>query len=620
MTIPPKARRFHISREESAFGAGDLTRRTEPPIARPRIEVQKRVDLPPGFGQSPIAARSARVNTPAAAASTMDQHAQRERLMRSDPVDDGFGNRRFPGSNHSSGDKTPANAEPPDAPPDAGKNEIEPELEKELAAIREENLTERQLRIARRIATLNHIEVASDHEAVLRLRQKGIDPSHRAAVGKILSSEGAKAQAAPAPNTPAVVNRETLPQPRPTPPLPATIPKETPALPSRESLTEERRAAEILKIQREIASRRRRRMTMLFARLCFFVFLPAAVMGWYYYSLATPLYATESQFQIQQAETSGSTGGSLLGGSSLTTNTDAVAVQSYLSSREAMLRLNEDLGFKRTYQDPSIDPIRRLAPDATNEAAYALYKEMVKISYDPTEGMINLEVVAPDPVLSQQFSTALIGYAEGQVDQLTARLRTDQMAGADAQYADAEQKVLDAQRRVQQLQQDLGVLDPIAEGGVVMGQIAQLEGQLSAKRLELAQLLSNPRPQQSRVTAAENEINQLLNMIADTRSQLTEGNTTRASLATMTGELRIAESDLTTRQELLAGAAAQMENARIEANKQVRYLSLSVAPVPPDEPTYPKAFQNTLVSFLIFSGIYLMMSLTASILREQVSS
>ena len=62
------------------------------------------------------------------------------------------------------------------------------------------------------------------------------------------------------------------------------------------------------------------------------------------------------------------------------------------------------------------------------------------------------------------------------------------------------------------------------------------------------------------------------------------------------------------------------EEARIEANKQVRYLALSIAPVAPDEATYPKALQNTIVAFLIFAGIYLMLSLTASILREQVSS
>lgn len=247
-------------------------------------------------------------------------------------------------------------------------------------------------------------------------------------------------------------------------------------------------------------------------------------------------------------------------------------------------------------------------------------RDSVKISYDPTEGMIDLEVIAPDPDLSRKFSLALIRYAEGQVDQMTARLREDQMKGAIEAYEDAEKRVLAAQRRVQNLQQRLGVLDPVAESSVVMNQIATLEGQLNQKELELGQLLANPRPLESRVASLRGDIERLRQMIAETRRQLTQGDDTRNSLAAISAELRIAENDLATRQELLAQAAAQVETARIEANKQVRYLSLSVAPVPPDEPTYPKAFQNTLVAFLIFSGIYLMLSLTASILREQVSS
>jgi len=251
---------------------------------------------------------------------------------------------------------------------------------------------------------------------------------------------------------------------------------------------------------------------------------------------------------------------------------------------------------------------------------FDLYKKSVKIGYDPTEGMIDMEVIAPDPQQSHDFSLALIAYAEEQVDRMTSRLRDDQMEGAIAIYQDAEAKVLAAQRRVQELQQTLGVLDPVAEGTVVMNQVSALETQLATKRLELGQLLSNPQPLQSRVAALRGDITRLEEMIAETRQQLTQGGEDRNSLALISGELRIAESDLLTRQELLATAAAQMEAARIEANKQVRYLSLSVAPVAPDEATYPKAFQNTLVAFLIFSGIYLMLSLTASILREQVST
>ncbi|WP_207100622.1 capsule biosynthesis protein [Paracoccus shandongensis] len=582
MTTPPKVRRYHASAAESVRPdlGGEAASSAERPFSDThiRLSVRKKAEAP----------------------DVPPQNDDRERFMRTDPVDDGL----------------LAHVKPPEAPAPTSEEDLDSQLE----AIRAENLSERQLRIARRIAALHQIEVASDEEAVLRLRQRGIDPSHRAALGQILSSEGSRAQAKPAANTPAVMpKRPSMPAARPG----TEVGPVKPDLPSREALTEEKRAAEIFRIQRDIAKRRRRRMFLLGLRLLAFVILPTALAGWYYFRVATPLYATVSQFRIQSAEGQGSSGsglGGLLSGSQLATNTDSVAVQSYLTSRDAMLRLDADKGFRAAYQDPAIDPVKRLTPDATNEETFALYRKSVKIGYDPTEGMIDMEVIAPDPQQSQDFSLALIAYAEEQVDQMTSRLRDDQMKGAIEIYEDAEAKVLAAQRRVQELQQSLGVLDPAAEGTVVMTQISALETQLATKRLELGQLLANPQPQQSRVTALRGDITRLQEMIAETRTQLTEGDDSRSSLALISGELRIAESDLLTRQELLAGAAAQMESARIEANKQVRYLSLSVAPVSPDEATYPKAFQNTLVAFLIFSGIYLMLSLTASILREQVST
>ena len=580
MTTPPKARVFRTSREESVLsvkrspGAVEIARKVQ-------ISVRKRDDAP-------------------SAGSARDRvAADPSQLFAPPPDEDGFGGMRFPG-----------------AAPKAAQDQ--PGMEERLAAVRAENLTGRQLRMARRIAAMHEIEVSSDHEAVVALRDRGIDPFHRASVGQVLSEEGARAlQESHANTMPVPTKREGRRRGTEIVPIP---PGQT-NLPSREALTEDRRAAEIIRIQRDIARRRRRKLIMLFARLAAFVGLPTLLAGYYYFNVATPLYATESQFQIQQAEKASSGGlGGLFSGTQLATNPDSVAVQSYLSSRDAMLRLDRELGFKQAFQDESIDPILRLPPDATNEQAYKLYRNSVKLGYDPTEGVINMEVIAPDPKLSEQFSLALIKYAEGQVDQMTARLREDQMKGAVESYQDAEAKVQQAQVRVQELQQKLGVLDPVAEGSVIMGHIAELERQLAAKKLELGQLQANEVPNRSRVLGVQGDISRLEAMLDETRGQLTEGNNVRGSLATISGEIRIAESDLVTRQELLAAAAAQMENARIEANKQVRYLALSIAPVAPDEATYPKALQNTIVAFLIFAGIYLMLSLTASILREQVSS
>jgi len=68
-----------------------------------------------------------------------------------------------------------------------------------------------------------------------------------------------------------------------------------------------------------------------------------------------------------------------------------------------------------------------------------------------------------------------------------------------------------------------------------------------------------------------------------------------------------------------AQAMQQLESARMEVSRQVRYLALSVEPIAPDEPTYPRKLENSMVAFLVFLGIYLFMSMTASVLREQVS-
>lgn len=606
MTTQPEARLFRLSARESrlgqqiADGVQDAPARDMPrqggSVSGVRIEVHR---------EGALAGMSAA-----------------ERLMTADDDDDGLPDPRAA--------RTGGQPATPAGQADTGAAAADDDLAQAVAAVAAEGLTARQLRIAERIAASNDIPANSPAEAVVRLRARGIDPFHRASLRGVVAAEGERGNARPTANVPSILVRPVDKSSsrgtalRATPVAPGEggeVGRPIPPLPSREELTEERRASEIRLIQLDIARRRRRRMLMLGLRLASFVLLPTLVAGWYYFTQATRQYATVSQFQIQKAEAASSTGlGSLFSGTQMATNTDSVAVQSYLTSRDAMLRLDKDLDFKRTFQDPSIDPLLRLPADASNEKAYGVYKDSVRIGYDPTEGVINMEVIAPDPVLSQRFSVALIGYAEGQVDQMTARLRDDQMAGAQESYNEAERKVGEAQRRIQELQQQLGVLDPAAEGSAAMQQIASLETELTQKQLELGQLQANARPNASRVSGVQGDISRLEGMIAERRASLTQGSDVRNSLATITGELRIAEGDLLTRQQLLATAAAQMEAARIEANRQVRYLSLSVAPVPPDEPTYPKAVQNTIVAFLIFSGIYLMLSLTASILREQVSA
>ena len=472
--------------------------------------------------------------------------------------------------------------------------------ELDIAEIRKEGLTGRQLRMARRVAQKHGLAPTSDFDAIRLLRSEGIDPFQRSNMLELISGTN-------------------LPADKPVQ-LPQTVPaKQT--LPAIDVYSEENRAREIMKIQRDIATRRRRKLMLLVTRLSFFVFLPTVIAAYYFFAMATPMYASKSEFVIQQAQSQVAGGlSSMFSGTQFATQQDSVAVQGYLQSRDAMLRLDADKGFKSHFKDPAIDAIQRLDPGASNEAAYRLYKRHVKIGYDPTEGIIKMEVVAADPNLSKAFSESLISYAEQQVDQLTQRLREDQMQGARESFETAEQHMLEAQQEVLRLQEARGVLSAEAEVSSLMSQISTFQVELKTRQLALLELKANPRPNATKVGVAEREIERFKDLIASMRSELTQDGDNSTSLAKVTGELVVAEANMQTKQLLMSQALQQLETARIEANRQVRYLSMGVNPTAPDEATYPRAFENTMLAFLIFGGIYLMFSLTASILREQVSS
>ncbi len=505
-------------------------------------------------------------------------------------TEDGFGDQVFP----------TAAPRPPAAPAEASEATVDQEID----AIRREGLTGRQLRTARRVAQRHGIAATSDFDAVRRLRKSGIDPFQRANMLELVVSE----------------TQNSLPATRDAGQRMPQVAR-GPALPSTETVAEETRAREIMRIQQDLVHRRRRRSILLVARLCFFVLLPTFLAGYYYYVIATPFYSAKSAFVINKAENAaaGAIGG-LFSGTQFANSQDSITVQAYLESRDAMERLNRDEGFKKVFSAPNIDPLQRLSPPYTDAAAYRIYQRNVKVGYDPSEGIIRLEVSTPDPQTSVRFSKALIKYSEHQVDDMTLRMRDDQMKGARASYQDAEKKLTAANKKVVELQTKYKVLSSDVEVSLLSAQIQALQGQLSSAQLDLQQIESAPNPTQARIGPLRERIKAIKSQIAAARAKMTVNDTGGHSLAQIQSQLLAAQADVQTRQLMLSQSLQALESARITANQQTRYLSIGVAPVAADEPTYPRAFEDTLVAFLIFSGLYLMLSMTASILREQASA
>ncbi|MGX0975715.1 capsular polysaccharide transport system permease protein [Roseovarius sp. MBR-51] len=482
--------------------------------------------------------------------------------------------------------------------------------------IRREGLTGRELRMARRLAQKYGLAPTSDFDAVRLLRARGIDPFQRANILELVASDGGTPP--PPPNAPGAApaspsnGRVQLPQ---------TVPAGRQTLPSTDVNPADRRAQEIMAIQRDIGRRRRRKLILLFSRLAAFVLLPTILVSYYFYAIATPMYATKSAFLILSADGGGASGGGLGGliPSQFATGQDAIATQEYLESKDAMLRLDEELGFLAHFSQPWIDPLQRLDPDASHEVAYKLYRKYVKLGYDPTEGVIRMEVSTADPAVSAKFSERLIKYAEERVDDLSREKRQDAVSTAADSLDQAKIERRAAQQMLVTLQED-SILDPEGEIASIRNLIGTVELQLQEKELALNIQMNNARPNGARVEALQSEIMILSAELDKQKRRLTDATAGESSLASKTAAIQMAQADLATADLVLQSALEAKRQSEIEANKQVRYLTVSVRPLASQDSSYPRAFENTILAFLIFSGIYLLISLTASILREQVSS
>jgi len=138
--------------------------------------------------------------------------------------------------------------------------------------------------------------------------------------------------------------------------------------------------------------------------------------------------------------------------------------------------------------------------------------------------------------------------------------------------------------------------------------------------LQLAALLDNNRSNRAKIVGAQGDLSRFHALLDRLNDQMTNASQSKNSLAKLAAQIQLAQAEMATRDMFLASVLEQLEQTRRKAASQARYLTQSMEPLPSQDPSYPRKFENTILAFLVFAGIYLMISLTASILREQVSS
>lgn len=341
---------------------------------------------------------------------------------------------------------------------------------------------------------------------------------------------------------------------------------------------------------------RLRRLDPLFAAL---VIVPTMLASLYFGVLASDVYVSESRFIVRSPSKPNLSplGVVLSGGSIVGASEESKAVSEFLSSREALSKIDQDGYVKRAWAAPTIfwaDRFGLLGADTT-EDLFEYYLGKVKAEDSPTTMVTVLTVRSFDPQTAQGINRRLLEQSEVLVNELSDRARKDAIAFAEGQLAIARQEAKTAALALSAFRDQEGVIDPELQASAGLQMISKLQDELIASQTQLLQLETYT-PQASQIPFVRTRVRNLERAIADQTAQLAGGRGSLSSASARYQELRLA-SEYAEKQ--LAIALSTYQDAQAEARRKQAYVERISQPSLPDDAAYPRRLRSILATFVL---------------------
>jgi capsular polysaccharide transport system permease protein len=332
------------------------------------------------------------------------------------------------------------------------------------------------------------------------------------------------------------------------------------------------------------------------------VIAPTVLVAAYYYLWASDQYQSEAHFVVRTSDTSPavpSSFGQMLGlaGGGSQTHNDAMSVNDFLSSHDAVRELGGRINLVERFRRPEADIISRLwSSDPTPESLLKYYRKHVIVHFDGDNGITSLKVRMFRSEDSYAVIKELLRLGEQRVNFLNQRSRADTLSVAKRELALAEQGLATVQGRITSYRQQREDVDPTGSARAQIGLVSNLTGALVQAKAQLAAMSGIIAPSSPQYVAAASRVRALQAQVAGQSSRLVDGGS--AIAANLGGY-----EDLQVRQQFAAkrydAAAANLEKARDQATRQQLYIVRIVDPNLPVKSEFPE--RGRVVATVFFS-------------------
>ncbi|KMK63985.1 sugar transporter [Puniceibacterium sp. IMCC21224] len=351
----------------------------------------------------------------------------------------------------------------------------------------------------------------------------------------------------------------------------------------------------------------RKRHWMLLLVFVIWVLAPMAGVGWYLYTVAKDQYASHVGFSVRTEEIGSAI--ELLGGItqlSGSSSSDTDILFEFIQSQQMVRAINAELDLAAIYSAPE-DPYFGLGDDTRIEALAEYWQRMVKVFYDRSSGLIEVRVVAFDPVNAQKIARAIFATSSAMINQLSTIARSDATRYAEEELERAQERLKATRQATTAFRNRTGIIDPQADIQGQMGVVNALQSQLAEALVSRQTLLdSATSASDPRVTQLDGRIEAIRKQITAERSQFGGASgpapgeavgdgTSESAYSTLLEEYESLEVDREFAEKSFLSSLAARDAAVAEAQRQLRYLASYIDPTLAETPEYPRRIELLLI-------------------------
>lgn len=351
----------------------------------------------------------------------------------------------------------------------------------------------------------------------------------------------------------------------------------------------------------QVGGKRRTTLQQWRRRLALFTFFPCVVAPIvlaviYFGFVAADRYSVEVKFAIRSptgfspTDVIGMVTGTSAGGS---TFLDSYIVSDYIESGEMLDQLEKRINIRTIYDNDLADFLMRFDSSKSREDFQDYFDWVRSVYFDNSSQVITVEVQAFTAEDAQRVAREILLLTEELVNRLSEEARLDTVKTAEIEVIRAEAALREKRLAVSAFRERHQDIDPLASVGTKQTILAALENELAAAISERDSLQKRLSPTSPQIRIKNDKINALKAQIADQRARLGSGTgETSESLTKRVGAYEVLKVDLEFLERAYVSALSSLEAARLEADRQQRYVATFVRPIKPEEAIYPRRILN----------------------------